>query len=910
MRTNGFAAGGLILMAGMAHGLTTDDYYSVQNGYWDDTVVWTSPVPAAYGYPRAGDRAYVSHELWVTTEAACAEAAVTGTLDLQAPGQLEVFGDAVFSRARVRGTGFFRTWGQTRFTGTTSRIDAPWYNAGAVEFADTPSLQLENDFYNLSGATTLVNNAEFQLFGTTTYGRVRNQGRFHVRSWSTATVDRLQNEGGFVYVGTASLLRVKGHYETNRNGTWHMAAGSVFQPVVRGTAYYDGVFTSVGSGRWQMQTGVLYCGHDSSTDTVFDVGGGGFDWQGGTLDAYQDSPVVNQGAMTVDSDRPRYLDGTLVNRGRLIFGGTATSLVVQGTGRIVNRGTWAITGAPTSVWVPIDNYGDLVFHSATTRVESLLVNAPGATARVESAACVLAGTTDDGAFQNEGEFRIGAYMTCTVRRLVNRGGHVYMGTAAVLRAEGQSAGGRPRTNFNGTYQLESGAVFHPVDGGTAYYDGTFVSSGAGAWQMDTGTLMASYYSTTTTALSVDGGGFRAQGGVWNVRSSHALENRGRLHFASTSGPVTLQGNFRNAGWVTYGTSSPCLFTGPGGRIVNAATGVWNFVDAGGTIENLTSGFDNYGQVNFQGTTVALNSAYNNLPGGTTALQRGQASFPNGCVVQGGTLQFDGGSAEGNVYQVGMAASRLCGTGAISGYVYQDYGTVAPGHSPGALAVGGRYEQGANAALEIELGGKTPGTGYDQLHVGGNASLKGTLNVELYDGYVPAAGQRFDVVRSVSVSNAFKATNLPALAPGTDWLLLYRTNGVQLRVASTADADGDGLIDDWEITHFGDVTSHDGGEEDSDDDRYTDYVEQCLDTQPTNNADFLQVGEIALSGSNSLVALRTGSLAWYAIEARPDLSDPVGQWSVVDEFFGTGGEIVRTNAASGDLRFYRLRATTP
>ena len=52
------------------------------------------------------------------------------------------------------------------------------------------------------------------------------------------------------------------------------------------------------------------------------------------------------------------------------------------------------------------------------------------------------------------------------------------------------------------------------------------------------------------------------------------------------------------------------------------------------------------------------------------------------------------------------------------------------------------------------------------------------------------------------------------------------------------------------------------------------------------------------------------MAWYAIEARSDLSDPVGEWTIVDEFAGTGGEVVRTNVASGDLRFYRLKATAP
>ena len=229
-----------------------------------------------------------------------------------------------------------------------------------------------------------------------------------------------------------------------------------------------------------------------------------------------------------------------------------------------------------------------------------------------------------------------------------------------------------------------------------------------------------------------------------------------------------------------------------------------------------------------------------------------------------------------------------------------------------MSIGDRYEQGSNATLQIEIGGKMPGTEYDQLRVASDASVKGTLAVELYDGYLPAAGRRFDVLRcgTLSPSGFFSATNLPALPPGTDWLLLYRTNGVQLRVATATDADGDGLQDDWETVHFGDTTSHDGGEEDDDGDGYTDYVEQCLGTQPTNNADFFRAGEIAVAGSNSLLELRTGSLAWYAIEVRPDLSDSVGEWTVVDEFFGTGGTIVRTNAAGGDLRFYRLKAVAP
>ncbi len=43
--------------------------------------------------------------------------------------------------------------------------------------------------------------------------------------------------------------------------------------------------------------------------------------------------------------------------------------------------------------------------------------------------------------------------------------------------------------------------------------------------------------------------------------------------------------------------------------------------------------------------------------------------------------------------------------------------MSPGFSPGALAITGSYTQGAGGSLPIEIGGTTPGSGYDQLNVG-------------------------------------------------------------------------------------------------------------------------------------------------------------------------------------------------
>ena len=303
-----------------------------------------------------------------------------------------------------------------------------------------------------------------------------------------------------------------------------------------------------------------------------------------------------------------------------------------------------------------------------------------------------------------------------------------------------------------------------------------------------------------------------------------------------------------------------------------------------------------------------------MEGATTAVTSGTASFPRGLVAGGGTVQVNGGilGALNGLYLWGPGAV-LQGIGFISGYIDQTQGTLAPGHSPGALSIGDYYTQGSNATLQIEIGGKNPGTEYDQLAVTGSASVQGTLDVELYGGYTPPGGKRFDILTAglLALTNFFRTTNLPVLDPGLDWLVLYRTNGVQLRVVSPTDTDGDGLQDDWEIANFGDTTSRDGGTEDFDNDGYSDYLEQVLDTQPTNRQDHLRILEFRTSGSNTLLTFHTGSNAQYAIEASTNLAGADSNtWTVVDEFGGSGADMVRANEAASIIRGYRLLGIAP
>ena len=109
-------------------------------------------------------------------------------------------------------------------------------------------------------------------------------------------------------------------------------------------------------------------------------------------------------------------------------------------------------------------------------------------------------------------------------------------------------------------------------------------------------------------------------------------------------------------------------------------------------------------------------------------------------------------------QVQTGGGTLSGTGTVRGPLNNTGGTVAPGLSPGILRVTGSYTQGAGGALNVEVGGTTPGSGHDQLDVSGAASLNGTLNVTTLTGFTPTEGQSFQFLKHASRSGQFATVN--------------------------------------------------------------------------------------------------------------------------------------------------------
>src|ERR1700722_4755174 len=183
----------------------------------------------------------------------------------------------------------------------------------------------------------------------------------------------------------------------------------------------------------------------------------------------------------------------------------------------------------------------------------------------------------------------------------------------------------------------------------------------------------------------------------------------------------------------------------------------------------TSGsFTNAGIVDIQkanGTAMIIGGAgsYSQTGGSTTV---------NEMLIASGGVNVSGGS--------------VFGIGTITGNIDLTGGLLSPGmvtRNAGELTVKGTYTQSGAGVLDVDLGGATAGTQYDVLNVTGAASLGGTLNVDLINGFTfkPTVGETFDIIDYTSETGTFTTVNLPKLTGGDTWSISYNATSVVLTV---------------------------------------------------------------------------------------------------------------------------------
>lgn len=225
-------------------------------------------------------------------------------------------------------------------------------------------------------------------------------------------------------------------------------------------------------------------------------------------------------------------------------------------------------------------------------------------------------------------------------------------------------------------------------------------------------------------------------------------------------------------------------------IVDADATVWELNVSGSASQSMTV------QVN-SGVTVTTFSGINIENNGVVDLQNG--------TLDTQFVEIIGGTLRG-------AGHIDTGSGPIPGQVENRGGTVAPGivapgiNGIGTLEIGGRFASDANATLQIDLGGLTAGTQYDQLLVEGGVALAGTLSVSLVNlgggTFVPSPGDSFTIITATDgISGAFDSLVAPA---GYKWLLNYGSAAVTLLVGLSGDYNGDGIVNAADYTRWRDT----------------------------------------------------------------------------------------------------------
>ncbi len=132
---------------------------------------------------------------------------------------------------------------------------------------------------------------------------------------------------------------------------------------------------------------------------------------------------------------------------------------------------------------------------------------------------------------------------------------------------------------------------------------------------------------------------------------------------------------------------------------------------------------------------------------------------------------------------------LSGSGSLLSPLINNGGLLSPGHSPGVINTP-TFTQGLAGTTLIEIagtGGAGAPNGHDQINVAGLAQLDGTLQIALLNGFVPAAGQTFQIFTWDSHTGQFAnwlgTSGVPG-HPDLAFVPVYAAGGLTLQVVQT------------------------------------------------------------------------------------------------------------------------------
>ncbi len=640
-------------------------------------------------------------------------------------------------------------------------------------------------------------------------GPFTNQGTWTIQPSATMTMN-----SGIDFVQESGTLAVDGQLIHN-SGTNSYIGGSITgTPEFRsGSHIFDPAFSTAFTPIWagsatllsdipaattvrmlgQPATGngVLNSASDRTLSGALQMEseGGGFSasWAG------SGTTLTNQGTLSIliGAGGPRTFTGSLDNQSTVdVFANTTFN-----TGVLNNDGSWTVDSSST---MTINGAQGFTQSGGTLAVDGAIIQNSGP-------ANFFGGTVTGTPSLRNIALSLGpAFNTAATFELRGSGQLLTDAPATTdLTLLGTASNGTQTLTLPGDTTMAGTTALTSVDGGfasnltvnggfTLTQSGTMrVEPGAGGPRTLTGTIRNTgtmEYDANTTHNS---GTFTNEGNL-TVLSGRTLTINSSVGFVQQSGNLDNQGTFFHSG----GTND--FFGGTIAGILNLRSSTVNF-DAGFTspVELKLEG-----STTFTGAVVSdqILNLFGSPAGGTQTFTTSAGletagriivtneggGFASNITVTGGPLhntgqmrvekafggprtinaQFDNegvlsvldtsatfsGSGLNN-----MQGGTVRGDGTFivtsSGGV-QNNGHIQPGEGIGSMAITGDLHQGADGILSIQLGGNTPDTEYDVLHVSGNANLDGEVHLRLENGFIPAYGDQFTVLNAGAINGEF------------------------------------------------------------------------------------------------------------------------------------------------------------
>ncbi len=634
-------------------------------------------------------------------------------------------------------------------------------NAGFAIWTGTGAIVGNNgSVINNSGTFTASSDNTFGFSGGTEVS-FNNSGTFTKSSptGSGATTFNVNvlNNSGTVNVNSGTLSLETGSATQVESGTFNVASGATLDlaesQLANATTQLNAGAKFQGAGLVELDNGDLTVNAPVSVPNFTLTGGtqngpstltvtGAFNWTGGDLDGSGATTVAPGATLSLTGSNSKNLTNDHV-------------LNNQGTG------TWTGTGEfDGNVNPTFNNSGTFTAASDTN------FNGNGGGGFVFN---------NSGTFTKTSQSATGT--TLIIFNLLNNAGTVDVNSGILSLNGTGTESGLFNVAMGATLDFSATAI-NDIAGGTLQLNAGTKFQGTGLYEQDGGTLSVNAPLSAPANFTMTGGTlavpatfnstgvFNWSGGTINGSGSVKIPSGVHFNIVGASQKTLDLSTTSNAGLVVW-TGQGEIFSHGGAVIKNLAGGVFDAQND----EPLDVTFNNSGtftKTSATGTgTTAISSVLNNLAGGVVDVVSGTLAANN--VTNGGTISLAPATTL-NVFTSNFS--------------------------------GGNFTQTAAGTLAIQVGG-APATGlFGQVTVAGSASLNGTLNVTLVNGFAPTTGQVFPILTYGTNTGDFTTKNLPTTTGAPIFSTSrkateYDLNAivtVQAAAVQTTDFDGDGKSD--------------------------------------------------------------------------------------------------------------------